>query len=275
MSRQVAILLLLSCVAFGNLVAVPALCGDRCTRSRPEGRSDEFVDVDEMPVATSTVAPVRPEAARRAGVSGTLFVRAHVDAGGHVDEVVKEKVLPARIRGRADDRALAELDAAALGAVMGWSFRPARADGRSVPAWITVPVTFDPEDGTDAAPATGTEPGPDVMPRVLTQVEPVYPKDALRRGVKGTVVVQAFVGTNGRVRSAKVATSVPELDRAALDAVKRWTFRPAQSQGRPVEAWLSVPVRFPQDCHRKPAGAPRIRLGGPRMLSGGEAGPLS
>ena len=34
------------------------------------------------------------------------------------------------------------------------------------------------------------------------------------------------------------------LDRAALAAVKSWHFLPAMRDGRPVSAWVEIPVRF-------------------------------
>ncbi len=254
----------------------PACCasGAPVERRAPvlEG-SDEFVDVDEMPAAVSAPAPALPEAARAAGVSGTLFVRAHVDARGQVDATEKERALPSRLRGRPGGRALAQLEAAAREAVRGWTFRPARCGGRAVPAWITVPVTF--RDDCAGAGTTGRcRPRAD-LPTLLTWVEPVYPYVARCRGICGTVVVRALVGADGRVRDARIAASVPGLDRAALTAVRKWTFTPARAAGRAVEAWLDVPVRFPSERGRLRGAAPFLRrLGGPLAL-GGEAEPLS
>ena len=34
------------------------------------------------------------------------------------------------------------------------------------------------------------------------------------------------------------------LDRAAIAAVKSWHFLPAMRDGRPVSAWVEIPVRF-------------------------------
>jgi len=35
-----------------------------------------------------------------------------------------------------------------------------------------------------------------------------------------------------------------DLDRAALDAVRRWRFRPAQRDGQPVAGTVVVPIEF-------------------------------
>ena len=37
---------------------------------------------------------------------------------------------------------------------------------------------------------------------------------------------------------------VPMLTDAALDAVRRWRFRPGATGGKPVKVWLAVPVTF-------------------------------
>jgi protein TonB len=60
----------------------------------------------------------------------------------------------------------------------------------------------------------------------------------------GTVVVQALIGKDGRVADTRVLKSIPALDDAAEDAVRRWRFKPAQADGVPVETWVSVPIQF-------------------------------
>ncbi len=271
MSRQVAVGVL--AILLAALAPVGARSSAPCPDEAAPTNCDEFVEVDEMPVVAGSTAPDYPDAARTAGVSGTTFVRAHVDEAGRVDFAEKEKALPPMFRGSADAHVVAALDVAARTAVKGWTFKPARRAGRAVPAWVTVPVTF--TGDARCSPVVGG-PRPEVMPRLLTWVEPAYPYVARWRGVRGTVTVRALVGTNGRVRAAKVAVSVPDLDRAALEAVKRWTFEPARSGGRAVEAWLDVPVRFPPERGRQPVATPLLRPGdGPMAASGGEAEPLS
>ena len=58
------------------------------------------------------------------------------------------------------------------------------------------------------------------------------------------MVVQALVGKDGRVKDTKVVKSVPVLDDAAVSAVKRWVFKPALSNNKPVAVWVAVPVKF-------------------------------
>jgi len=60
---------------------------------------------------------------------------------------------------------------------------------------------------------------------------PEFPRDALRSGQSGEVVVEYTVGTDGSVTAARVVRAEPSrvFDRAALDAVQRWRFQPISS----------------------------------------------
>jgi len=82
------------------------------------------------------------------------------------------------------------------------------------------------------------------LPEALTKVAPIYPDAARQARVEGTVVVQALVGTDGRVKEALVMQSIPMLDDAAVESVRQWVFKPAESRGRPVAVWIATPIRF-------------------------------
>jgi protein TonB len=73
---------------------------------------------------------------------------------------------------------------------------------------------------------------------------PIYPYDAAARGQHGEVVVVIHVSEYGVSTGADVAVSsgVVSLDRAALDAVRKWHFRPAMKDGRTVP--FDMPMRF-------------------------------
>jgi protein TonB len=57
-------------------------------------------------------------------------------------------------------------------------------------------------------------------------------------------LVQALVGKDGQVKDTRVVKSIPMLDQAAVVAVKKWVFKPALSNNKPVAVWVAVPVRF-------------------------------
>jgi protein TonB len=75
---------------------------------------------------------------------------------------------------------------------------------------------------------------------------PAYPYAARRRGQEGRVVLEVEVLADGGAGAVAVARSsgVASLDRAAVDAVRRWRFRPARRNGRTVRSTVRVPVRF-------------------------------
>jgi periplasmic protein TonB len=81
-------------------------------------------------------------------------------------------------------------------------------------------------------------------PAPVTQVQPVYPEMAREAQVSGRVVLHVLVGKDGRVKNVKVIRSVTMLDQAAVEAVKKWVFKPALSNNKPVAVWVEVPVDF-------------------------------
>jgi protein TonB len=97
---------------------------------------------------------------------------------------------------------------------------------------------------TDELPAFGEFVYVEELPEAITKVSPDYPDIARQSGMEGTVMVQALVGKDGRVKDVRVVKSVPVLDEAAVKAVRQWVFKPALSNNKPVAVWVAVPVRF-------------------------------
>jgi protein TonB len=81
-------------------------------------------------------------------------------------------------------------------------------------------------------------------PRKIRDVKPVYPTGVLADQLRGTVIIEATIGTDGKVRSAKVLHSVPALDHAALEAVRQWEYTPSLLDGLPVAVVFTVIVNF-------------------------------
>ncbi len=80
--------------------------------------------------------------------------------------------------------------------------------------------------------------------RVLERAPVGYPEAARKAGVQGRVWVHALVGPEGDVLEAHVARGIPELNEAALHAVRRWRFAPPTWNGRPCRTWVVIPVTF-------------------------------
>jgi protein TonB len=76
--------------------------------------------------------------------------------------------------------------------------------------------------------------------------QPVYPKEAARRGEQGVVTLVIHVSPAGVASGVMVAESSGFLllDRAARDAVETWHFLPATRGGEPVAADMPLRVRF-------------------------------
>jgi protein TonB len=62
--------------------------------------------------------------------------------------------------------------------------------------------------------------------------------------VEGVVIIEAVIGTDGRVQQARVLRSKPLLDEAALTAVRQWVFTPTLLNGVPVPLIMTVTVNF-------------------------------
>jgi protein TonB len=80
----------------------------------------------------------------------------------------------------------------------------------------------------------------------LNNPKPSYPLMAKRLRLQGTVLLRVMVDEDGRAQDLAVIESsgTPLLDRAALDAVRAWTFVPARRGEQAVSAAVNVPVRF-------------------------------
>jgi protein TonB len=88
--------------------------------------------------------------------------------------------------------------------------------------------------------------GPTSLPHPIQQPAPRYPRDAYRRGEQGTVLLRVHVAPNGDPRDIDLVSSSGShsLDRAAIDAVRRWRFAPAMRGESPVEGAVQVPIEF-------------------------------
>lgn len=105
------------------------------------------------------------------------------------------------------------------------------------PAPVPAPA---PPPTANAAAMDASDPVP------LSSPAPRYPPSALRRRETGTVRVLVDVGPDGVPTSTSIVESSQsrDLDRAAVDAVRRWRFRPAQAGGHPTVGSVVVPISF-------------------------------
>ena len=72
---------------------------------------------------------------------------------------------------------------------------------------------------------------------------PSYPHSL--KGVSGMVAVVVIIDEKGSVIEATVTkSSDPAFEDPSLDAIKRWKFKPAEKDGQPVKAKVTIPLRF-------------------------------
>ncbi len=104
----------------------------------------------------------------------------------------------------------------------------------------------DPTCGNEPATATGDRIGGNIRaPHKLVDVKPHYPQHLYEANIGGTVVLQARIDTEGRVASVEVASPVhPELDAAAIEAVRQWEFDSTILNCRKVEVAMKVTANF-------------------------------
>jgi TonB family protein len=84
-----------------------------------------------------------------------------------------------------------------------------------------------------------------ILPPVKTKdVRPEYSPIAMSSHVEGVVILEAVIGTDGRVDRVSVLRSIPLLDQSAMDAVKEWEFTPTLMNGTPVPVIMTVSINF-------------------------------
>jgi TonB family protein len=90
-----------------------------------------------------------------------------------------------------------------------------------------------------AAHAATTPPVP------VRTISPQYPSDMKKDGISGVVWVAFEVDAKGSVIDPKVVKSTrKEFEQPALDAVRKWAFKPATQDGTPKATKVEIPLQF-------------------------------
>jgi periplasmic protein TonB len=79
---------------------------------------------------------------------------------------------------------------------------------------------------------------------ILQQIQPVYPLLARQGHIRGSVVLSAVIGTDGKIKNLTIVSGHPLLVDAALSAVRRWIYQPTVLDGVLVEVNTDIIVRF-------------------------------
>ena len=84
----------------------------------------------------------------------------------------------------------------------------------------------------------------DVQDSVVQRIMPVYPTQARSQHVQGEVLLQALIGKDGSVADLRVVSGPDVLATSAIDAVRRWRFKPYEVNGQPAEVETNIRVNF-------------------------------
>ncbi len=211
----------------------------------------------------SAPKPRYPMEARDKGVQGEVWIHLLISETGDVESADI-------ISGQPD------LARAALEAMKKWKFKPFIRNGKPVKVNTKLPFDFafqnrvtdakappdpSPESSPEssATPNSAGAPGDGSganLPRKIRvsqgvaeglkahDVTPAYPYEARVKHIQGEVLLQATIGTDGRIHDLKVIQGQPILAEAAKGAVEQWRYRPYILEGKPVEVETMITVKF-------------------------------
>jgi len=83
------------------------------------------------------------------------------------------------------------------------------------------------------------------MPEVKTQKYPSYTREAMRERIQGSVTMRVIVNADGVPEDILIGQSLrPDLDMAAVDAMKQWRFKPGTYNGQRIAVSVFVEMSF-------------------------------
>ena len=219
------------------------------------------------PADSTKLEPIRiqkatyPEEAREKQLQGQVWVKFSVSESGDVTGV---EVI-------SGDPVLAQ---AAADAAKKWKFKLFIKNGKPIAVTTKIPFDFafssTVSDTKEAEPVAQQNPAPGQSPApgeaangvhlatpqrirvsqgvstglLLHKVNPIYPEEAKRAGIQGTVVLKAEISKEGRIADLQVISGPEELAPAAIGAVQQWCYRPYLLMGNPMVVETTIQVNF-------------------------------
>jgi protein TonB len=130
------------------------------------------------------------------------------------------------------------------------------ADDIVAPSPVLVAVATVPQDIDPVEAPESVKPLVEISPQVRIELfqpatvemewQPIYPRECIRKGQQGEVILSVQVSADGVVLSVEVQQSSGHrlLDRAAVKSVERLRFVPATRDGVPVSSTLELPLLY-------------------------------
>lgn len=82
-------------------------------------------------------------------------------------------------------------------------------------------------------------------PRAIFTPEPEFSEEARKAKYQGAVMIDAVIGTDGRVHNARIVRALGMgLDEKAMQIVKLWKFDPGKKDGAPVPVAMTLEIDF-------------------------------
>jgi TonB family protein len=95
------------------------------------------------------------------------------------------------------------------------------------------------------APPAGPMGGQILQPMRLTNANPRYPDNLRAAGIGGVVKMEALIGIDGNIQDVRAVESPhPDLEIAAIEAVRQWQFTPTLLNCVPIEVRMTVTTNF-------------------------------
>jgi outer membrane biosynthesis protein TonB len=186
-----------------------------------------------LPRLIDVARPEYPDAAKKAGIGGEVFVTVLVDKKGRTKVV--DSFGPLAPCEAPDDPLTLSVQTAAVEAAKKTTFAPATYNGKPVDKGFELRFVFDPFDGKPSADTVGTissEPRSN-WPVALKIPKANYPEVA--GTIAGLTKVKMLIDESGRVVSAGALSGNRLLRRAAIKAACGASFRPATRDGKPIK----------------------------------------
>ena len=79
---------------------------------------------------------------------------------------------------------------------------------------------------------------------LVHKVQPVYPLEARRLHLEGTVILDATITQEGEIENLKLVSGDPVLAKAATEAVTKWRYTPYLLNGRPIVKQTRINIKF-------------------------------
>jgi TonB family protein len=180
--------------------------------------------------------PDYPSSAKSRGISGSVTFRAHILEDGTVGHLTVLSGPP-------------ELQEAAKKTLYRWRFSPWTANGQPVDAYTTLPVTFnlprpDGSVGPPPRPVGQKIPAIELQGLLVRSYPAKRPKEAVKSNIFGTITLHVVLDEAGRIADLGVVCGPEELEDAALETVRHWSYQPYFGNGHPIAVESTLEVHF-------------------------------